>query len=115
MNEFLINPSVAGYDGRTTLNIAARKELLGFSRKTPETYSFSAQTRILKKPFDIKSGFFRKTLFKPSSKGRVGVGISFLNDVNTAIHKTGLQFTYAYHIFILNSQLSFGLSYNFSI
>ena len=110
MNEFLINPSVAGYDGRTTLNIAARKELVGFSRKTPQTYSFSAQTRLLKKPFDIKSGIFKKTAFKPSSKGRVGVGISFLNDINTAIHKTGFQFTYAYHIFIENSQLSFGLA-----
>jgi type IX secretion system PorP/SprF family membrane protein len=110
MNEFLINPAVAGYDGRTTLNLAARKELIGFTHKTPQTYSFSAQTRILKRPFSIKSGLLGKTSFKPGSKGRVGVGISFLNDVNTAIHRTGFQFTYAYHIFILNSQLSFGLS-----
>lgn len=110
MNEFLINPAVAGYDGRTSLNISARKELLGFISNTPETYSFSAQSRLLKKGFSIKSGFFGKTSFRPSSKGRVGVGINFLKDVNVAIHRTGFQFTYAYHIFIENSQLSFGLA-----
>ncbi len=110
MNEFLINPAVAGYDGRTSLNISARKELLGFAGGTPQTYSFSAQSRVLKKPFSIKSGLFGKTSFKPTSKGRVGLGVNFLNDVNVAIHRTGFQFTYAYHIFILNSQLSFGLS-----
>jgi type IX secretion system PorP/SprF family membrane protein len=110
MNEFMINPAVAGYDGRTSINIAARKELLGFAAGTPQTYSFSAQSRILKKPFSIKSGLFGKTSFKPTTKGRVGLGINLLNDINVAIHRTGFQFTYAYHIFILNSQLSFGLS-----
>lgn len=110
MNEFLINPAVAGYDGRASLNISARKELLGFVSNTPETYSFSAQSRILKRPFSIKSGLFGKTSFKPTSKGRVGLGINFMNDVNVAIHRTGFQFAYAYHIFIRNSQLSFGLS-----
>ncbi len=110
MNEFLINPAVAGYDGRSSINLAARKELLGFDENTPETYSFTAQARILKTAFDIRSSLFGKTSFKPASKGRVGVGIGFLNDINNAIHKTGFQFTYAYHIFIQNSQLSFGLS-----
>ena len=110
LNEFLINPAVAGYDGRTSLNISARKELLGFVSNTPETYSFSAQSRILKKGFSIKSGIFGKTTFKPASKGRVGLGVNFLKDVNVAIQRTGFQFTYAYHIFIRNSQLSFGLA-----
>lgn len=110
MNEFLINPAVAGYDGRSSLNITARKELLGFISNTPETYSFSAQSRILKKGFSIKSGIFGKTSFRPSSKGRVGLGINFLKDINVAMHRTGFQFTYAYHIFIRNSQLSFGLT-----
>jgi type IX secretion system PorP/SprF family membrane protein len=110
MNEFMINPAVAGYDGRTSVNISARKELLGFAVGTPQTYSFSAQSRILKKPFSIKSGLFGKTSFKPTTKGRVGLGINFLNDINVAIHRTGFQFAYAYHIFIMNSQLSFGLS-----
>jgi type IX secretion system PorP/SprF family membrane protein len=110
MNEFLINPAVAGYDGRTSLNISARKELLGFASNTPETYSFSAQSRILKKGFSIRSGIFGKTSFRPTSKGRVGLGVNFMKDVNIAMHRIGFQFTYAYHIFVRNSQLSFGLA-----
>lgn len=110
MNEFLINPAVAGYDGRSTLNITGRKDLVGFSAVTPQTYSFTAQTRVLKKTFDIRSTLFGRTSYRRASKGRVGIGIGFINDMNNAIHKTGFQFTYAYHIFINNSQLSFGLS-----
>ncbi len=110
MNEFLVNPSVAGVDGQTSLGLSARKEWLGFVPNTPETYSFSAQTRILKSRFSIKSGLFGGNIFKGGSKGRVGLGFNLYNDNNAAIHRTGFQFSYAYHIFIRNSQLSFGLS-----
>ncbi len=104
LNEFLINPSVAGVDGRTTINLTGRKQWIGFTNP-PETYSVSAQTRILKKAFSIRSGSVRQ-----STKGRVGVGISIISDKNGAVHRTGAQLTYAYHIFIENSQLSFGLT-----
>lgn len=118
MNEFLINPAVAGVDGITSLDLSARKEWLGFVSNTPETYSFSAQTRILKSRFSIKSGIFSGSTFKGGSKGRVGLGLNIYSDNNAAIHRTGLQFTYAYHIFVQNSQLSFGLAgsmYQFKI
>ncbi|MFO7655925.1 MAG: type IX secretion system membrane protein PorP/SprF [Bacteroidales bacterium] len=118
MNEFLINPSVAGLDGRTSLDLSARKEWLGFVTNTPETYSFSAQTRILKSRYSIKSKLFGSSAYKGGSKGRVGLGLNLYNDNNAAIQRTGLQFAYAYHIFIQNSQLSFGLSgsiYQFKI
>ena len=39
MNEFLVNPSVAGVDGQTSIDLSARKEWLGFVPNTPETYS----------------------------------------------------------------------------
>jgi type IX secretion system PorP/SprF family membrane protein len=110
MNEFLINPAVAGVDGRTSFDLSARKEWLGFLANTPETYSFSAQTRVLKSRFSIKSGLFGGNIFKGGSKGRIGLGFNLYNDNNAAIHRTGAQFTYAYHIFIRNSQLSFGLA-----
>ena len=113
MNEFLINPSVAGADGRTSLDLSARKEWIGFVANTPETYSFSAQTRVLKSRFNIKSGLFGSNIFKGGSKGRVGLGFNLYNDNNAAIHRTGAQFTYAYHIIIRNSQLSFGLAGSF--
>jgi type IX secretion system PorP/SprF family membrane protein len=46
----------------------------------------------------------------PSTKGRVGLGGYIINDVNANVARTGLSFTYAYHIILNNQQLSFGLS-----
>jgi type IX secretion system PorP/SprF family membrane protein len=106
LNEFLINPSVAGIDGMTTLSITGRKQWIGFQH-TPETYSACVSTRILKTPFKALKG-----KIKESGKGRVGLGASFVNDKNGAIKRTSFQITYAYHIFVRNSQLSFGLSGN---
>jgi type IX secretion system PorP/SprF family membrane protein len=111
-NEFLINPAVAGTDGRTILNITARKQWLGFSDNTPQTALVSAQTRLLKKSYNIRSGRSGHNTFQKRTSGRVGLGAIVYNDQNGAIHRTGAQFTYAYHIFIYNSQLSFGLTGN---
>ncbi len=111
MNEFIVNPAVAGVDGMTTLNISGRKEWIGFSEDvpTPETYSASFQTRFLKKSSEVKNGIFGKRLVK-ASKGRVGMGISLINDYNGALQRTGINATYAYHIFLREAQLSFGLT-----
>jgi type IX secretion system PorP/SprF family membrane protein len=103
LSEFLINPAVAGIDGMTTINLSGRKQWIGL-QNTPETYSASISTRILKSPFSIK-----KRKYKAGSKGRVGLGAAFISDKNGAISRTNFKFTYAYHIFIQNYQLSFGL------
>ena len=104
LNEFLVNPAVAGIDGMTSINISGRKQWLGL-KHTPETYSLTYSTRILKSPLSVRNRKFRR-----GSKGRVGLGGAFVTDWNGAINRTSLQFTYAYHIFIQNYQLSFGLS-----
>ncbi|MBN1949727.1 MAG: type IX secretion system membrane protein PorP/SprF [Bacteroidales bacterium] len=103
LNEFLINPAVAGIDGMTSITISGRKQWLGLSY-TPETYSASISTRILKSPLSVNEGKIRK-----STKGRVGIGAAFVSDKYGAINRTSVQFTYAYHLFIQNYQLSFGL------
>jgi len=104
LNEFLINPSVAGYDGMTSINVSGRKQWVGL-QNSPQTYSASVSTRLLKSPFSIKDGKLKK-----GSGGRVGLGAAFINDKNGAIDRTSLQLSYAYHIFLENKQLSFGLS-----
>lgn len=104
LNEFIINPSVAGIDGMTSINISGRKQWVGL-KYAPETYFASVSTRILKSPFNISSSKINK-----GSKGRVGLGATFISDKNGAINRTHLQLTYAYHIFIQSNQLSFGLS-----
>lgn len=104
LNEFLINPAVAGIDGMTTINLSGRKQWVGLSY-TPETYSASISTRILKSPFSIS-----KRRYKKGGEGRVGLGAAFISDKYGAINRTSFQFTYAYHLFIQNYQLSFGLN-----
>ena len=103
LSEFLINPAVAGIDGMTTINLSGRKQWVGL-QNTPETYSASISTRILKSPFKVSRNRYRR-----GSKGRVGLGAAFISDKNGAINRTNFKFVYAYHIFIQNYQLSFGL------
>ena len=45
-NGFLFNPSMAGFDGYTSLNLTARKDWVGLPG-APLTYSLSAQTRFI--------------------------------------------------------------------
>jgi type IX secretion system PorP/SprF family membrane protein len=109
-NEFLINPAIAGYDGRTIVNLSARKQWVGFSDYTPQTAMVSAQTRLLKHPLDIRTNKKGHTTYHKKSEGRVGLGAIVYDDQNGAIRRTGAQFTYAYHIFIRDNQLSLGLT-----
>ena len=111
-NEFLVNPAVAGSDGKTVINLAARKQWLGFSAHTPNSYLLSVQGRILKTSYNIKPGSRGNSSFRKAGKGRVGLGGIVYHDENGAVERTGAQFSYAYHLFIRNSQLSFGLTGN---
>ena len=110
MNGFMINPAMAGYDGYTAVNLTYRQQWLGFA-EAPKTYSASFQTRLYRKSHKIVSNpLNRGNMLVPSTKGRVGLGAYVLNDVNANVGRTGLSFTYAYHIILDNQQLSFGLS-----
>jgi type IX secretion system PorP/SprF family membrane protein len=60
----------------------------------------------------LKSGAHGNKNFQRGNKGRVGLGGIVYHDENGAIERTGAQFSYAYHLFIQNSQLSFGLTGN---
>lgn len=109
MNGFLLNPAVAGSDGYTSFNLTAREQWLGFEN-APKTRSLSVQGRLLKRSYRIRRSGRGSRRFISSRSGRVGLGGVLYNDKNGLIDRTGLQFTYAYHIFIGNSQLSFGMS-----
>ena len=109
-NEYLINPAVAGSDGYTSINLTAREQWLGYSG-APRTYSFSYQTRLLKRSYIIKGSTARRKVFKPGRDGKVGLGGYIFSDRNGLVQRTGLQASYAYHTWIQgNTQLSFGLS-----
>jgi len=107
----VVNPAVAGCDGRTVVNLAARKQWMGLTNYTPSSYLLSIQGRILKTSYSLKSGS-RRNVYRKGRQGRVGLGAIMYHDVNGAIERTGAQVSYAYHLFIENSQLSFGLTGN---
>lgn len=117
LNTYLINPAVAGAEGLTAFNLTARKQWAGYA-EGPSTYAVSAQTRILKTSFRNRSRLIKARVRKRRPSGRVGLGAFVYNDMNARVRRTGLQGTYAYHIYMRDVQLSFGASlslYQFSI
>ena len=109
MNSYLLNPAVAGHEGYTSLNLTVREQWVGIT-DAPSTYAFSAQTRLLRNSFISKSANIRRRRKIASRSGRVGMAAYVFSDFNGAFNRTGLQGTYAYHIPLDRSQLSFGLS-----
>ena len=110
-NRFLINPAVAGSDGYTSLNLTAREQWVGYEG-APRTFSFSAQTRIIKKGYRVKSNLFSKQVYRPKTDGRVGFGGYVFSDRNGLIQRTGFQLSYAYHMWVENNtQISMGLAF----
>lgn len=109
-NKFLINPAVAGSDGYTSLNLTAREQWVGYYG-APRTFSFSVQTRLLKKSFILKQTSLRREVYRPATDGRVGLGGYVFSDKNGLVQRTGFQFSYAYHLWLRNStQFSMGLA-----
>lgn len=97
MNGFLINPSFAGRDGYTTVNLTVREQWVGMAG-APRTFAASFQTRILKNSYISKSTSVRKNIIKPTKGGKVGLGGYIFNDNNGIMKRTGIQLDYAYHI-----------------
>lgn len=122
MNGFLINPSFAGRDGYTTVNLTVREQWVGMAG-SPSTYAASFQTRLLKNSFISKSTSVKKNIVKPTKGGKVGLGGYIFNDNNGIMRRTGIQAAYAYHIPLGSTEgvpnsLSFGLAltaYQFAI
>jgi type IX secretion system PorP/SprF family membrane protein len=109
-NKFLINPAVAGSDGYTSLNLTARKQWIGLSG-SPQTFSFGAQTRFLKRGYILKTRN-NKTVFRPQNDAKVGLGVSVFSNQSGLIQRTGFQLAYSYHIWLQRmTQLSLGLSF----
>lgn len=122
MNGFLVNPSFAGRDGYTSINLTVREQWVGLSG-APGTFAASFQTRILKNSYISKSTSVRKDIVKPTRGGKVGLGGYVFNDQNGAMRRTGFHAAYAYHIPMgqtggYPNDLAFGLSlsaYQFAV
>jgi len=117
-NKFLINPAHAGSDGFTSFNITAREQWVGYSG-APRTYSISFQTRVLKRSYKLVTKSSNRTVYRPKTDGRVGLGGYVFSDRNGLVQRTGFQTSYSYHMWLQDyTQLSMGLAltgYYFSI
>ncbi len=109
MNRFLLNPAVAGYDGLTTLNLTAREQWMGLPY-SPRTVALSADARMIKAPPARPGMPDRRSIMNLFRSGNVGLGAYIYNDRSGLIDRTGMQVTYAYHIWMNDHQLSFGMS-----
>lgn len=97
MNGFLINPSLAGRDGYTSVNLTVREQWVGIPG-APQTYAASFQTRLLKNSYISKSQSPRKKRINPTKGGNIGLGGYVFNDINGIVRRTGMLGAYAYHI-----------------
>jgi len=110
-NRFLINPAVAGSDGFTSYNITAREQWVGYSG-APRTFSFSGQTRLMKRSYVLKESRSNRQIFRPKYDGRVGLGGYVFSDRNGLIQRNGFSASYSYHMWLQSStQLSMGLAF----
>jgi type IX secretion system PorP/SprF family membrane protein len=109
MNPYLINPAIAGYQGITDFNLIAREQWLGYG-DGPSTYAISAQMRVLKTSFRNRSRMIKSRSKRRRPSGRVGLGAYVYNDMNGSMRRTGIQGTYAYHIYVRDIQYSAGVS-----
>jgi type IX secretion system PorP/SprF family membrane protein len=108
-NKFLINPAHAGSDGYTSFNITAREQWVGYSG-APRTYSISWQTRFLKRGYKLEKSIFDKTVYRPKTDGKVGLGAYIFSDRNGLVQRTGFETSYSYNFWVRDfTQLSFGL------
>jgi type IX secretion system PorP/SprF family membrane protein len=113
-NKYLINPAYAGSQGYTSYNLTARQQWLGFENaKAPMTQALAVETRVLQTSYLAKTRLIRSGSRRKKPSGRVGLGGYIFNDRNGIINRTGIQGTYAYHIPLGESQLSFGASGTF--
>jgi type IX secretion system PorP/SprF family membrane protein len=115
INNFQLNPAIAGTERYSPITISTRQQWVGFI-KAPTTKSISFHTAIRAKNVRFTPrGFVNKG---SRSFGNIGVGGGAFNYNYGAISHTGIHLDYAYHIFIGNGRMGFGLApliYQFKI
>jgi type IX secretion system PorP/SprF family membrane protein len=110
MNKYLVNPALAGVKGYTNINFTARQQY-SMLQNAPRTFILSGETRLLEDSWIRRKNKVEKKAKNASRNKNVGLGAYFFNDRNGITNRTGMQFSYAYHINFQNQyQLSFGLS-----
>lgn len=110
INPFQSNPAIAGTERYMPLTLSSRQQWIGLN-KAPSTQSISIHRRIRAKGIRFTpNGFINKG---KNSFGRIGIGGSVFNYTYGAVSHTGVNLVYAYHIFVGQGRLAFGLAPSF--
>jgi type IX secretion system PorP/SprF family membrane protein len=107
INPFQNNPAIAGTERYMPLRITTRQQWIGIEN-APSTQAITVHRRLRASKIRFTPrGFINKG---KNSFGKVGIGGSIFNYSYGAVKHTGFSLTYAYHAFLGNGRLAFGLS-----
>src|SRR6056297_763107 len=81
LNGHVLNPAISGARGVTTINLTTREQWLGF-KGSPNTYTLSAEWRLLKRRAGVSSGLLGIKRLQSGREGRVGLGGVIFRDNN---------------------------------
>ena len=111
LNNFLINPAIAGSEGYGSLSLVAREQWIGMEG-APSTYAMSFHSRVTHDWHQRRKPPLRLRQKYGFTTGKVGFGGYVFHDQAGALGRTGLRASYAYHLYNKSNghQLSFGLS-----
>lgn len=107
MNMFQVNPAIAGVNRYDPLIINARQQGMKWEQ-SPASQSVTYQGKLFKeKAYFTNRGFLNRG---KNAFGKVGIGAGLFNYSYGNVRQAGFHLDYAYHVFIGNGRLSFGLA-----
>jgi len=123
LNNFLVNPAVAGIENYTDIKLSHRMQWVGL-QDAPVTTYFTIHTPLSKRLYDVERN--NPTTFKPRGRNVMlesyepadphhGLGFTVINDRTGPLNRFAAYGSYAYHLNLSNTtNLSFGISAGFS-
>lgn len=107
MNFFQVNPAISGVAVYDPLIINARQQGASWD-KSPGSQSVTFQSKLFKeKDYYNNKGFLNRGI---NAFGKIGFGAGVFNYSYGSVSLTGFHLDYAYHVFVGDGRLSFGLA-----
>ena len=107
LNPFHLNPAIAGTERYIPVTVSTRQQWMGFV-KAPTSKSISFHNVVRNKSVRFTpNGFVNKG---ERSFGNIGYGATVFSYSYGAISHTGVNLVYAYHVFMGNGRIGFGLA-----
>ncbi len=107
VNNFLINPAIAGTSLQSPLTLSIRRQWMGIAT-APVYQTISYHKSMVEKGRRFNQrGFLNRG---ENTFAKVGLGGGLFNFKYGAVTQLGVHLDYAYHVFLDNGRLSFGLA-----